>query len=221
MTVEVTEAQMLRLGLSFIGVDEERTNRAHDNSNRDRFTKSYGVSPLICTIIFGDLQVLDIGDKKISKPKPKHFLLCMFWLKRYQVESLLSTIFGFHEETVRKWLWTYAKAIQALKQYMVSTCYEWFILDTICCLKAFYFFTKQIVWHGVPNDDNQQVGVNDTSFLLSVDGTHCRVQEPHSRPNKNWFSHKHHKPCVAYEIGVHLFESRIVWVNGSFEATLI
>ena len=76
----------------------------------------------------------------------------------------------------------------------------------------------QIVWDGDPNDNNQQVDVNESSFLLSVDGTHCRVQEPRSRPNKNWYSHKHHKPCVAYEIGIHLFQSRIVWVNGSFEA---
>jgi hypothetical protein len=89
----VTEAQMLRLGLSFIGVDEERTNSSYDNKNRDRFTKAYGVSPLVCSVIFGDLQVLDIGDEKISKPKPKHFLLCMFWLKRYQVESILSERF--------------------------------------------------------------------------------------------------------------------------------
>ena len=119
MTVEVTEAQMLRLGLSFIGYDEERTNRTHNNKNREHFLKSYGVSPLVCSIIFGDIQVLDIGDDKISKPKPKHFLLCMFWLKRYQIESILSIIFGYHEETVRKWIWIYARAIQALKPHKV------------------------------------------------------------------------------------------------------
>jgi DDE superfamily endonuclease len=36
----------------------------------------------------------------------------------------------------------------------------------------------------------------------------------HVRSLKNWYSHKHHKPCVAYEIAVHLQSSRIVWVSG-------
>ena len=53
-----------------------------------------------------------------------------------------------------------------------------------------------------------------TSWVLSVDGTHCRVQEPRSQPDKDWYSHKHHKPCVAYEIGVDLFYSKIVWMSG-------
>ena len=52
------------------------------------------------------------------------------------------------------------------------------------------------------------------SWLLTVDGTHCRIQEPRSVPHKNWYSHKHQKPCVAYEIAVHLFESKIVSISG-------
>jgi DDE superfamily endonuclease len=63
------------------------------------------------------------------------------------------------------------------------------------------------------NQDNYGVA----SWLLSVDGTHCRIQEPRSVPDKDWYSHKHHKPCVSYELGVHLFESRLVWMNGPFK----
>jgi hypothetical protein len=144
MTVEVTEAQMLCLGLSFVGYDEERNNRTHDNKNRDRFQKSYGVSPLVCSLIFSDIQVLELGEAKVSKPKPNHFLLCMFWLKRYQVESILSVIFGFHEETICKWIWTYARAIQALKSHKVSTYTIKLklttILSIICCLNIFNLF---------------------------------------------------------------------------------
>jgi DDE superfamily endonuclease len=71
----------------------------------------------------------------------------------------------------------------------------------------------QISWNGNDNDDN--IGI--ASWLLSVDGTHCRVQEPRSIPDKDWYSHKHHKPCVSYELGVHLFENRLVWINGPFK----
>ena len=56
------------------------------------------------------------------------------------------------------------------------------------------------------------------SWLLSVDGTHCRIQEPRGVPDKDWYSYKLHKPCVAYEIGVDLFESKIVWVSGPHKA---
>ena len=54
--------------------------------------------------------------------------------------------------------------------------------------------------------------------MCSVDGTHCQIQEPRSRPNKNWYSHKFEHPGVSYEIGVDLFTSRIVWLNGPFQA---
>jgi DDE superfamily endonuclease len=53
---------------------------------------------------------------------------------------------------------------------------------------------------------------------LSVDGTHCRIQEPRTVPDKDWYSHKHHKPCVAYEIAISLRESRISWVSGPHKA---
>jgi DDE superfamily endonuclease len=74
----------------------------------------------------------------------------------------------------------------------------------------------QIVWQNNVNADNPQVGV--AMWLLSVDGTHCRVREPRSIPDKDWYLHKYHKPGVAYEIGIHLFESKVVWMNGPFKA---
>jgi hypothetical protein len=52
------------------------------------------------------------------------------------------------------------------------------------------------------------------TWLLSVDGTHCRINENRKTPDKDLYSHKHHKPCLSYEIGIDLFESKIVWVSG-------
>jgi DDE superfamily endonuclease len=56
------------------------------------------------------------------------------------------------------------------------------------------------------------------SWFLSVDGTHCRIQEPRSYPDKNWYSHKHHKLCVAYEIAIDLEESKIAWISSPHQA---
>jgi DDE superfamily endonuclease len=63
------------------------------------------------------------------------------------------------------------------------------------------------------NNNNRQA-IDEWFWCVSVDGTHCRIEEPRNRPEKNWYSHKHHKPCVAYEIAIDLQESRIIWVSG-------
>jgi DDE superfamily endonuclease len=57
-----------------------------------------------------------------------------------------------------------------------------------------------------------------SSWMLSVDGTHCKIQEPRTVPDKNWYSHMHHKPCVAYEIAVDIQHSKIAWVSGPHQA---
>jgi DDE superfamily endonuclease len=77
----------------------------------------------------------------------------------------------------------------------------------------------KIVWQDNINeqhDNNQQVGV--ASWILSVDGTHCRIKEPRAVPDKHWYSHKFHKPGVAYELGVNLFENKLVWMSGPYKA---
>ena len=56
------------------------------------------------------------------------------------------------------------------------------------------------------------------TFILSVDGTHCRIAEPRLIPDKKWYSHKLNKPGVSYEIALHLFKNKVAWVNGPFQA---
>jgi DDE superfamily endonuclease len=54
-----------------------------------------------------------------------------------------------------------------------------------------------------------------------VDGTHCPIEEPrHPTLSKNpqFFSHKTHSSALNYEIGLSIFHSNIVWVNGPFPA---
>lgn len=54
--------------------------------------------------------------------------------------------------------------------------------------------------------------------MLSVDGVHCRVQEPRTTPSAGWYSSKFNKAGLAYEIGVSVYHDKIVWVNGPFPA---
>lgn len=55
-------------------------------------------------------------------------------------------------------------------------------------------------------------------FILSVDGTDCRIQEP--RPfSKTWFSQKFKGPAVKYEVALDVLTGRCVWINGPFRGS--
>jgi len=54
-----------------------------------------------------------------------------------------------------------------------------------------------------------------------VDGTHCRINKPKHptmSKNKSYYSHKFNQAGLNYEIGLSVFESRLVWMNGPFKA---
>jgi hypothetical protein len=120
MPILVTERQMLSIGLNAIGYNEERQRNTSQEKNEESFRRAFGATADVCSIIFRELQEYDIGQATINKPKPKNFLMCMCWLKCYQVEMMLSAMFGCHEDTVRKWIWSFAYAIQAMKVHKAS-----------------------------------------------------------------------------------------------------
>ena len=55
-------------------------------------------------------------------------------------------------------------------------------------------------------------------FILSLDGTHCPIEEP--RPfSEIWSSHKLGKAAgLAYEVGIRISAPELVWVHGPFPA---
>ena len=61
---------------------------------------------------------------------------------------------------------------------------------------------------------------NDPIFIVSVDGVHCKTYEARKNPTAKVYSHKYHGPGVAYEIGLAIFENRLVWINGPFGASV-
>ena len=59
----------------------------------------------------------------------------------------------------------------------------------------------------------------DEVFILSVDGVHCRMQEPRKDPGSKWYSHKFNGAGVTYELGIAIRSDRLVWVKGPFPAS--
>jgi len=60
-----------------------------------------------------------------------------------------------------------------------------------------------------------------TTFIISVDGVHCRYHEekhPTLSKNPKLWSHKSNGPGLSYELALDLFESKLVWLKGPVPA---
>jgi hypothetical protein len=118
--IDAPEEQFLNIGLHTIGFPAWRTATTNDEKNLERFRSAFGLIPKGCTALFRDLQLFDIGNAKVAKPAVTKMLMALYWLKTYQTETQISGMFQQSEETVRKWIWAYCKAFQALKSFKVS-----------------------------------------------------------------------------------------------------
>lgn len=142
-----------------------------------------------------DLQRTDLSDAQIRHADDyifDQFMWTLHWFKGYATEASLTSRTGWSDRTIRKHLWAMAKKIQALAQ-------------------------NKIVWP--PEWDDPSI---DTQiFLISVDGTHCKIFEPsHGEYSKNpkYYSHKFRMSALAYEVAISVFTNQVVWINGPFPA---
>lgn len=59
---------------------------------------------------------------------------------------------------------------------------------------------------------------SDKILALTVDGVHFRTREVRKEPSSSWYSHKHKGPGLTYEVGISIWDNKLVWVNGPFRA---
>lgn len=67
---------------------------------------------------------------------------------------------------------------------------------------------------------NNKADENET-FKITVDGTHCPIEEIYNEDGtlkEGYYSHKFHKAGLSYEVAVAIFSDNIVWVKGPFRA---
>jgi hypothetical protein len=84
-----------------------------------------------------------------------------------------------------------------------DTCrkWQWVFVRKLAAMKR-----AKIMW---PADN-----FNDAIFIVSVDGTHCPVNEPihpTKRKHPEWFSKKENGPALNYELAIDLWQDRVVW----------
>lgn len=124
----------------------------------------------------------------VRNPTISSFLSALSWLKQYPSESNHAGRWGLSENTAREYNWTYARAFQQLKDHKI----KWIVDD--------------------------QGNLPGHHFIASLDGVHCLISEPRHDPDKKWFSHKHKKAGVVYELAISIYHGSLIWINGPFPA---
>jgi hypothetical protein len=189
--------EFLLTGLS-VFYSGNQLGRSSKATNIDRFKKLFGVKPFVCSTIWEDLQThsnpgLDNRGTPLlpvvgRKLNPKHFLMALHHLKRYPTEMEREGPWDISKYKGREWVTFFLLRLQALKE-------------------------EKITW---PEDWG-----NDDLWVITVDGTHVWIEEPihpdWSQDSK-YFSHKHGKAGMNYELGIAISSSRLVWMNGPFKA---
>jgi hypothetical protein len=83
----------------------------------------------------------------------------------------------------------------------------WYFLICLQALKE-----EHIVWPADWDDD---------ILIITVDGTHCWIEEP-THPDwsqdKSYYSHRYNKAGINYELGIAIACLPLVWMNGPFKA---
>ena len=158
-------------------------------TNVQRFKDHYGANPVVVAHIWGDLQTTSIPKARITVLNFDMFLMALNFLYRYHRESEREAQFDKSPKTLRKWAWYYLVKIQLLQR-------------------------QKIVF---PEAES----FGDTILIMSVDGVHSLFHEiAHHElsQNREYYSHKYNHAGLCYELGIHLYEPKLIWINGSFAA---
>lgn len=183
----LSPSEILKRGLELLGSDEAAQARVNRSTNIRRFKRHYASSPSACANLWATLQTTTVAEAHI--PRANRHDLDMFLM------SLLYMKVYPTEEVL-------AMRFNIHEQ----TARKWarFYVEKIAALKG-----SKITW---PNDW-------DTVFIVSVDCVNFGINEPRHptlHKDKRYFDRKGGKAGVTYEIALHLWQSRIVWMNGPF-----
>ena len=191
-----TPDDILELCLLTRGFNQERIVKNKRERLEDWFQASIGCPPYVVSAMWSDLQTTGIDDARIGDDADADFipisifdfLNALEFLKCYLAEKKREGMTNLSAKTLRERSWYYCRKLQALKH-------------------------EKVVW-----PENLPV---DTVWVLTVDGTHVAINEPlhpEFSQDKKYFSHKKNRAGWCYEVGISLFTSNLVWMNGPHKA---
>lgn len=203
VAVVLTQHQTLERGLKLVGFDEKRIKSVRWKKNLSRFCTHYNSHPLIYAVLLTKLQTTNIKEARLEFNQRvgvdrtiDYFFMAIHLLANYPEEEIAEGIFKICDRTWRTWVWSIVKKIHMLKPEVIVWPKKWTNPEN-------------------PEDDSQ------TIFTISVDGTHCPINEPtHEEFSENtqYYSHKFHKAGLDYEVAISIYTGNCVWVAGPYPA---
>jgi DDE superfamily endonuclease len=207
--VVLTPDEVLKRGLKLVGFTDTQIGRVKEKKNQSRFRTHYGAHPLVYAVLLTRLQEttdenarleFDTTSRKgrlLVDQTLKYLFMAIHFLSCYPTEEQAEAIFTVCDKTYRYWVWHIVEKIALLKD------------EVICWPES---------WN---NADNEEDPISQTIFTITVDGTHCRIQEPTHEDfseNTRYFSHKFKSAAYDYEIAISIFDERVVWAAGPYPA---
>jgi DDE superfamily endonuclease len=184
-----TANEVLKIGLRLVNFTAKKIRNAKKATNDSRFGQQFGVSAEIAVMVFHDLQTTIFEDAFVERSDAD---IRYFLLALYFLKNYPKE---YQTEAVFDW-----SAKWARDKY-------WFWCKKIQGLKS-----EKVIFPQFDDDDE---------WVMTVDGTHCWIEEPEhptwSR-DTSYFSHKYNKAGMGYELGIHLWKSQLIWMNGPHKA---
>ena len=176
----------------FLGLDfaEHGQHRSQD-TKIIRFRASYGVDLTTCSLTYEALQTEFKGTTPLPGAKVEHLLLTLNWLKCYSTEACLASS------------WSTVSSDEKTIQGIVEDYSEAIAL----------LHVQKFIFPGDQGADWDEV------LIVTVDGTHCCIQEPRKFPSSNWFLQKFNGAGLVYEVAIGIFRNQVCWINGPFPAS--
>ena len=187
--VVLTPQEILTKGLQLLGYKNRQIRRFKPERATTRFKSHYGAKPIVLAKIWEDLQKTTIEEAQLDPRK-----------KNRSIEDFLRALHflrAYDTEARRESRW------QVSDRKLRDT--AWYYIGKLQALKG-----DKIVWRD---------GKESDVWIMTVDGTSCAIDEP-THPefsqNQKAFSHKKKHAGLTYELGISLFTSHLVWMNGPF-----
>lgn len=109
-SADLTSADVLSIGLSFVGFDRDRQARVNLSTNNERFKAHYGIPTLAVAIVYNDMRA------EFDDIIMKDFFMTLNWFKCYDVEHVLAGRWQYCEKYIRERVKDYTKRMQSFKQ---------------------------------------------------------------------------------------------------------
>lgn len=185
-----TQDEILYKGLKLVHFTSKQIKKAKRKRNYVRFKGHFGSHPDVIAVLWEDLQTTAINEARLDSKNRniEHFLMAMHHLKRYPRGLEREATFGMPVNAATDLIWYYIEKVRAL-------------------------LPQKVYW---PSDN-----FGSDKWVITVDGTHCWIQEPKHPTwsmDPEYYSHKYGKAGLCYELGISLWEGRLVWLNGPFPA---